>query len=285
MVQSSSKHRKCPPVGAPSWMTTFADMMSLLLAFFVLLLSFSTMDVIRFKKIADSFKDSFGVQKEVQVFEVPLGVSVIAQHFSPAPTDPTTLDEVRQNVDQNAPTLDTPEQRAARLQALQLQVSELKALIVQAQREEIEAAANRIRIGLAQEIEAGLISVETRDLNIIIRINETGSFASGSAVLKAGFAPVMEKIGSSIYEIPGKILIGGHSDDIPIATDNYRSNWELSASRAVTVAHYLLQEQSIDPVRIEVEGHADTQPIVPNNSFENRAKNRRVEIIISRNND
>ncbi len=257
-------------------MATFADMMSLLMAFFVLLLSFSTMDVIRFKKMANSVKNAFGVQKEIPALEIPQGVSVVAQHFSPALTEPVPLQEVRQT-----PKLSTAEGKAALLQALKLQVRELQALLVEAQKEQIEAAAKKIRTALQQEIEADLVSVETQGLQIIIRINETGSFSSGSAELKTGFAPVMTKISASIQDLQGRIKIGGHTDDIPIKNENYRSNWELSASRAVTVAHYLLLEENIEPSRVEVEGHADTQPIVANDTPENQRKNRRVEIILT----
>ncbi len=281
MSEQKHKSQKCPPVGSPAWVATFADMMSLLMAFFVLLLSFSNMDVVRFKKMAQSVKNAFGVQKEIPVLDIPLGVSVIAQHFSPALTKPTPLEEIRQSVIQQSPTLVTAEEKSTILQALQLQVGELNKLIVEAKKEEIEAAAKKIRTALKQEIKADLISVETRNLNIIIRINERGSFSSGSAELKTGFSPVITKIGASIHDLPGKITIGGHTDNVPIATENFRSNWELSASRAVTVAHYLLLENKINPDRIEVEGHADTQPLEANNTSENRAKNRRVEIIIS----
>ncbi|WP_349431230.1 type VI secretion system protein TssL, long form [Methylomarinum sp. Ch1-1] len=272
--------KKCPPTGAPPWMATFADMVTLLMAFFVLLLSFSSMDVKHFKEMAQSIQDAFGVQKVVKVTEVPMGTSIIAQHFSPAVTEPTPLAEVKQSVAQNLDT-ETPQDRDARLKDLRLQVDELKKLIVEAKRQEIEDAAEQIRKALAEEIESGLVTVETRDLDIIIRINETGSFSSGSAELKAGFSPVMKKISASIKRLSGKILVGGHTDDIPIETDYYRSNWELSASRAVTVAHHLLQDPLIDPVRVEVEGHADTQPLAPNNTAANRAKNRRVEIILA----
>lgn len=228
--------------------------------------------------MAESVKNAFSVQRDVPVLEIPVGTSIIAQHFSPAPTEPAPLEEVKQSVEQRTPTLGSPERRAAQLEALQLQVEELKALIVQAKQRDIEQAANHIRAALAQEIEVGLVSVETKDLDIIIRINETGSFASGSAVLKDDFAPVMKKIAVSIGLLPGKILIVGHTDSVPIATENYRSNWELSASRAVTVAHYLLQGYGIEPARVEVEGHADTRSLAPNDSEVNKAKNCRVEI-------
>lgn len=274
--------KKCPPVGAPMWMATFADMATLLMAFFVLLLSFSTMDAQRFKKMAESVQNAFGVQKEVVAFEVPMGVSVIAQHFSPAIIEPTLLEEVKQSTQQQSTlTLELPKDRVERVQALKLKVSELKAMIVEAKKDEIAAAVSHIRAVLSEEIDAGSVSVESKDLNIIIRINESGSFSSGSAELQRGFTPVMTKISASIQALQGKIMIGGHTDDIPMMSDFYRSNWELSASRAVTVAHHLLLDKNIKPARIEVEGHADTQPIVVNDSPEHRAKNRRVEIILA----
>jgi len=80
------------------------------------------------------------------------------------------------------------------------------------------------------------------------------------------------------------VHVAGHTDNIPIATDWFRSNWELSASRAVTVAHFMLARKGTNPNRIVVEGFADTKPLVANDMAENRAKNRRVEIIITQQN-
>ena len=250
------------------------------MAFFVLLLSFSTMDAIRFKRMADSLKDAFGVQRDVPAYEIPTGVSVIVQHFSPAPTEPTPLEEVKQSVTHQ---LTRTQSSTDSLKGLMLQVNELKKLIIQAKKAEIEAEADKIRTLLKDEINNGLVSIETKALKIIIRIHEKGSFLSGSAVLKAGFEPVLLKISEAIKQTKGKVVIGGHTDNIPIATDWYRSNWELSASRAVTVAQHILQKDGVAPVRIEVIGHADTIPLVPNTSPKNRAKNRRVEIVLVQN--
>ncbi|PKM11951.1 MAG: type VI secretion system protein TssL [Gammaproteobacteria bacterium HGW-Gammaproteobacteria-3] len=263
---------KCPPAGAPMWLATFADLMSLLMTFFVLLLSFATMDAVKFKKMADSMANAFGVQKEVPAYDIPMGTSIIAQHFSPAPTEPTPLEEVKQTTPQNAPTL-----------AEQIDANDLEAVkkkLLEDLLKEIEEQANKIRESLKEEIAAGLVSVDTVNLKIVIRINESGSFPSGSAVLKAGFEPVMEKITASVNEAKGKVHVAGHSDDIPIATQMYRSNWELSASRAVTVAQFMFQSPDTDTERFVIEGYADTQPLVPNTSIENRAKNRRVEIVL-----
>ncbi len=90
------KECKCPPPGSPAWMATFADLMSLLMCFFVLLLSFSEMDVIRFKQIAGSMKTAFGVQNVMDADQVPKGTSVIAQEFSPGRPEPTPIKVIMQ---------------------------------------------------------------------------------------------------------------------------------------------------------------------------------------------
>jgi len=262
---------KCPPAGAPLWLATFADLMSLLMCFFVLLLSFATMDVAKFKQMAHSMDEAFGVQKDIVADEIPMGTSIIAQHFSPAQTEPTPLEQIKQ----------TTKQQTAELGISIEDIDDVKDRMLQAKIEEIEDQANKIEGSLAQEIGNGLVSVETEGLKIIIRINEKGSFPSGAAVLKAGFEPVMEKITAAVNDSVGIVNVAGHTDDIPISTDWYRSNWELAASRSVTVAHYMLKTKGTDPNRIVVQGYADTKPLVPNDSAENRAKNRRVEIIIT----
>ncbi len=268
----ADKCPKCPPPGAPGWLATFADLMSLLMTFFVLLLSFATMDARKFKKMAESMENAFGVQRDVPAYEIPMGTSIVAQQFSPAPTEPTPLEEVKQ----------TTQQRSSRLaeDLNQNELEQAKQRLLQEKLEEIEQTAEQIREKLKDEIEQGLVSVETEQFRIFIRINEKASFPSGSAVLKAGFEPILMKVAESVNEAPGRVHVAGHSDDIPISTNIYRSNWELSASRAVTVSEFLLRQPDTEPGRFVVEGYADTRPLVPNDSSENRAKNRRVEVIL-----
>lgn len=263
---------KCPPVGAPAWLATFADLMSLLMCFFILLLSMASMDVQKFKHVADSLKEAFGVQREIMVDQIPMGTSVVEQHFSPGETQTTPLDEIRQSTQQESEKLDESPDVMERA----------KQQLIKEKLEEIEAEADRIKKTLKPEIEQGMVTVETKGFRIVIRINEKGSFASASAKLQPGFEPVMNKITQSVAESEGKIIVAGHTDDIPITTIMYRSNWELSASRAVTVAQFMLENKQIDPNRFLIEGHADTHPLVPNDSPQNRAINRRVEVVIAK---
>jgi chemotaxis protein MotB len=260
------------------WIMTFADLMSLLMCFFVLLLSFAEMDLNKFKAISGSLKLAFGVQREVKATEIPMGTSVIAQEFSPAQPQPTAINEVRQaTVESNKQTLeftdsledDSGSQNADGISAMEaLKIAETA------------ADAQALIESLQDEIDKGVIQVETSGTKIIIRIREKGSFPSGAADFSPDFLPVTKKLRESLGKIKGTIVVAGHTDNIPIKTARFRSNWELSASRAVTVVHELLSDGALEPERFLVEGHGDAHPLAPNDTAVNRSLNRRVEMII-----
>lgn len=284
----------CPKCeeGLPPWVATFADLMSLLMCFFVLLLSMATMDANRFKKMADSLNDAFGVQRKVVAYEVVMGTSVVAQHFSPAAGDPTVLDEVRQQTtDSEKATLgkdsDTDSEEKKQEQAKELEEIQKKANVVteyvEATEKKINEAkelAEEIKEFMIQEIERNMVSVETDLSRVVIRIHENGSFSSGSAEFNPEFLPIMDKITAVVNGSSGTVRVAGHTDNIPIKAGLYRSNWELSAARAVSVAQAFLADGTVDEKRLIIEGHADTVPLADNDTPEGRADNRRVEIIL-----
>lgn len=387
----------CPKCeeGLPPWLATFADLMSLLMCFFVLLLSFAEVDAQRFKKMAESMKDAFGVQREVPVLDVVMGTSVIKQEFSPsAVSEPSPIDEVRQQTtdiekelldvaDEKKSEGDDTNELSAKLEQLQEKleeaekvikelvdpeklaelekaIQELKAelektkqelqakidkllekietmeKVIEEQRaeleqeadpeklaefekamqelkeelekiapdqqseldateqeklemaqarkvqEEIQQQTNELKGILKDEIADGLVTVENLEDKIIIRIQEKGSFTSGSADFNPGFLDVVDRISDALVRSSGRIVVAGHTDNIPIYTSRFRSNWELSSARAVSVVHALMMNPGIAEDRVLVEGHADSHPLVPNDSVENRAKNRRVELVIVR---
>lgn len=268
--------------GIPAWMATFADLMSLLMCFFVLLLSFSEMDVEKYKQVAGSMKNAFGVQNQVKVMDIPKGTSIIAQEFSPGKPQPSQIKAVNQfTTETTKPSLsvgnpDAPELDEAKRQAaeklLQEKLEELAA--------KTEADAERLREVLEHDITGGKIDIESEGGVITIRIRERGSFPSGSATLHPDFKPVMEKLRDALLDISGKISVEGHTDNIPIINGSFKSNWGLSSSRALSVTHELLRETVLDDNRFVVVGHADTRPFGPNDSSQSRAQNRRVEIVI-----
>ena len=253
--------------GVPAWVMTFADLMTLLMCFFVLLLAFSEMDAAKFKQLSGSMREAFGVQAEVEVRTIPKGTSIVAQEFSPGRPDPTALNQVRQfTINSNQNTLDALERRKK-------------------DEEDAEAHARRIRAALRDEIQNGDVAVQTEGAKVIIHVLENASFDSGLADVKPQFIPVLDKIAALIDDNSGMVTVSGHTDNVPISNDRFRSNWELSTSRAVSVAHQILSTADVNPGRFIVSGHADTRPRAENDSAENRAKNRRVDISIVRGNE
>ncbi|MGB0204396.1 MAG: flagellar motor protein MotB [Neptuniibacter sp.] len=285
-MSDDSEEHECPPcpAGLPAWLATFGDLMSLLMCFFVLLLSFSEMDVLKFKQLAGSMREAFGVQNQIKVEDIPKGTSIIAQEFSPGRPEPTPLNEVRQmtvNNDMNTLDIrskegesDSPDKEAGEAEELQKQQEQ------EAKEEAVEFAA-----ALAEEIGDGSVEVETDGKKIIIRIKEKGSFDSGSAELKFESIPVLAKIRDVLLGVKGNVAIEGHSDNIPYAGRDYESNWDLSVARALAVGNELFGDPRIDQSRFRIIGYADTKALVPNTTRENRIKNRRVEIIVTKGKD
>ena len=348
--------------GLPGWVMTFADLMSLLMCFFVLLLAFSELDVSKYKEMAGSMKNAFGVQREIKVREPPKGVNIIAREFSPGRPEPTIMNVVRQmttqdlhvnldlgkerrrpvptptaehkaNPDASAKPHDQSENKAGQqvgqksglsdaqqkeleqakeLATVRLQqklkaaqkmgnieaqrkkaggidqksLEELiKARVAAEKRRKLEDKARLISKALGREIKGGSVDVETEGQKIIIRVREKASFGSGRAELKGAFRPILERVAAILKDSEGKIIVAGHTDNVPIYTERFRSNWELSAARAVSVAHEMMLATSIPSDRFLVQGFADTKPMKSNNSPANRASNRRVEIILQQGED
>lgn len=273
------------PVGLPAWMGTFADLMSLLMCFFVLLLSFSEMDAMKFKRLAGSMAQAFGVQNMLDVTDIPKGTSIVAQEFSPGRPESTPINEIWQKTDDS--TEMSLEVECSNEYAVEQGDDAMEGGVKIRVKKKLEdllektkADAFELADALSEQILAGQVEIETRGRLIIIRIREKGSFISGSADMAAEYKEVMGEVKSVLAIKQGKIEVQGHTDDIPIKTARFRSNWELSAARAVSVAHELMLGGDIPSRRFEVSGFADSKPLVPNTTADNKARNRRVEILI-----
>jgi type VI secretion system protein ImpK len=137
----------------------------------------------------------------------------------------------------------------------------------------------RVARFLAPEIERGLVSVtETPDRSTIV-LHGDGVFKSGSAEVLPSYDGLLRRIGEALKPVPGKVIVIGHTDDVPGGSARYPSNWALSKGRAATVVE-LLAKQAGPAARYTVEGRGETEPLVPNDSAANRARNRRVVIIV-----
>jgi chemotaxis protein MotB len=288
---------KCPPPGLPQWMGTFADLMSLLMCFFVLLLSFSEMDVLKFKQIAGSMKFAFGVQNRLEVKDIPKGTSIIAQEFRPGRPEPTPIDVImQQTIDITQQTLEFHEGESDRAGGIQKDEGKntggqtasksRKDQIGTAMSEKMEQAEDLekleevIKKALQREIVQGAVEVENLGQQLVIRIQEKGAFPEGSAYLQPKFRPLVRQVADLVKDIPGQVRISGHTDDQILDSELYRSNWDLSSQRAVSVAQEMEKVTGFSHQRLRVLGVADTEPLVPNDNDRQRARNRRVEISI-----
>ena len=220
---------KCE-AGAPKWMTTFSDLMSLLMCFFVLLLSFSEMDVAKFKEVAGSLRNAFGVQREEVVFEIPKGLDIVSREFQPRFT--------------------------------------------------VEELLERIKAAIKLELIKGEIQIESLEDRVVLRLKDRLVFPPGSAQLTNRARQVLDGLGEIFKLFDGEIVVAGHTDDIPPQKGPYRSNWELSAARAVAVVEYLIKKGYVVPEQVSAVGYGPSRPLYPNDTPEHRAANRRVEIVL-----
>jgi chemotaxis protein MotB len=283
-------------------MGTFADLMSLLMCFFVLLLSFSEMDVLKFKQIAGSMKFAFGVQNKIEVKDIPKGTSIIAQEFRPGKPEPTPIEVIQQQTMEMTQQMlefqagdetsagGRQEQRgterggqAQNTEDAQSQqaIDQAKQDLEDAAQEQVNDLVKKIAEQLEQQIQDGAIELESLGQQVIIRIRENGSFPSGSAFLQPKFRPIMYEIGELLNTVPGEIMVSGNTDNRGVDSELFSSNWDLSSQRAVAIAHELIKVPDFDPSRLVVAGHADSRPLVPNTNALNRRRNRRVEIAIN----
>ena len=136
-----------------------------------------------------------------------------------------------------------------------------------------------LREFLAPEVQQGLVDVTESDGRTTVVIRGDGLFGSGSVEVKSDILPLMARIAEALQEVPGRVLITGHTDSVPIRTVRFPSNWHLSQARAEAVAKVIAGD-GVDPSRLTAEGRADTEPMAPNDTSEGRARNRRVEVIL-----
>ncbi|WP_409420778.1 flagellar motor protein MotB [Pseudaeromonas sp. ZJS20] len=288
----------CPPPGLPAYMGTFADLMTLLMCFFVLLLSFSEMDVLKYKQVAGSMLNAFGVQNVLEVKDIPKGTSVIALEFRPGRPEPTPIDTMMQQTSELTQTelefqpgeqdkaggqqKEAGQESGGQSKATQETDSSADAAAdSDSQAQMMKEAAKMMVDQLNEQVSDGSIEVEALGQQLVIRIKENASFPAGSAFLQPKFWPVVRKIATLLKDVPGEITVSGHTDSGMVHNEMFQNNWDLSVQRALAVANQMLTVPDFDHNRLIVQGLADTQPRVPNNTVANRRQNRRVEITVA----
>ncbi|MGP9832092.1 flagellar motor protein MotB [Marinobacter sp. NSM] len=241
----------------PDWIVTFADLATLLLTFFILLLSFAEMDIEKYRAMANSMSLAFGSS------------NVVAEDIGGTPltlieADTVSLPKPSENLQDQPEFID---ERTERSETRQIPggVLDLAGRLIQ----ELEA-----------EVAADTLHVNYDEDQVVIRFSEEATFRSGDAAIMPGMIPIIERVVEVLASCTGDVVVSGHTDDVPISSGMYRSNWDLSAARAVSVVHELVLDRQIPADRVVAAGRAETRPLMPNDSAENRAVNRRVEIAV-----
>ncbi|HLA28743.1 MAG TPA: flagellar motor protein MotB [Syntrophales bacterium] len=124
------------------------------------------------------------------------------------------------------------------------------------------------------------VSVKSEPRGIVVTFSDTVLFTSGSAAVKQEASGMLDELSKFIVTLPGRIAIEGHTDNVPMKGGKFTSNWELSTGRAASILHLFISK-GLDPDKFSIAGYAEFRPVAPNDTEENRTKNRRVELVIS----
>lgn len=299
--------------GAPLWVVTFADMITLLLAFFLLVLSFSELNPQRFADVSGSLQKSLGREQAPSIVAPPAAETQLVagptQEKLPLPEQlakdlgklqnalSTDLAgrKIQLSADNGRLLIQLPPRsngvlpqelidlyaRIADAQALVETPVEVKEGEQPDRAAELARQIRQLRDALAKEIEQGDAQVERDGERIVIRMAVQGSFYPASADLSPESLPMLKKIGEAIAKTGGRITVEGHTDATPLVGHaRFRSNWDLSGARASSVADYLTAYAGVPRERVIVRGMADTRPVAPNDTREGRAQNRRIEVLV-----
>ncbi len=243
-----------------AWMVSFSDLLTLLLTFFVLIFIMSSADNKAVKQAFGFFTAAYG----------PLEMGT-----SKAPYPPRTVGELKEFTHTAVMMPGT--------------------LVNEAFGTTLAFGKPKMHVGIVGKYEAARqlrkaikesgytlseIQVRMEGRNLLVRLGQRFLFDSGKAVLRPDSLPLITRIGEVIKKTPFDVRIEGHTDDVPIHTDLYPSNWELSVARAVNVLHYLVKVDGISPARLSAAGYGATHPISKRNTPAAKALNRRVEIIL-----
>ena len=230
--------------GAPAWMATFADLVTLLMCFFVLLFAMSTTQQETYKELVQSLRSALGSQA--------------------VPESGT-----REGLTMHAVPSEEPSENQ--------QIDELGGMI----EKELEEIFSEVRELVLFNKLGGEVSVTKTEDGVVITMSDLLLFAEGGARLSDKGHDILQKVASVLSKLAYRVKIKGHTDAEPISSNQYPSNWELSSARASTVVRLLIQN-GVSPKYVSAEGYAQYHPVATNDTARGRARNRRVEIVYER---
>ena len=259
---SKLKKKEGDSADAGTWLTTYGDLMTNLLCFFVLLFSMATIDKQKFETLANALRSSYIHRASGDMLRSNMGKSILTVNFvNPDDTGDKKVDKERYIEPAEEIILDDTE------------IIERKKL--EKAKEQLELDIEKLGISDLVEV------IDERDY-LLIRLNSQVLFESGSAEILSEGKRTLDALGKSLIPLENEILIQGHTDNVPINTPLFPSNWELSTKRATNVVIYLIESLNLDPEKLTATGNGEHRPIADNDTAEGRQKNRRIEIMIQK---
>ena len=245
-----------PPKGAPAWQATFADLMNLLLCFFVMLFSMSTMDAQKFELLAASFNQTFSI--------FSAGATAIGDGFliSNGVSQLNELDDYINSTGKSAEGETIPED-----------LQEAAEMMEQAKLEASEELAEVIEEALEEKQLENEIDIEFTSQYVQLTLNGALLFDSGSTELKEEALPILNQVGIILQQYStSTIEIEGHTDNVPMSGSKYSNNDELSNGRALSVFYYLEENTTLNPANIKHSGRGEYIPIADNSTPEGKTE-------------
>lgn len=260
--------------GGGSWLTTYGDLVTNLMCFWVLMYSMAVLDLQKFDEVAKSVRSAFSSAGSGGTFNINTSESMIS--ITPYNNGEEILDELENEREKETAGAQDDEDGKPGAEV----EDDTAAGDSERRQDNIKVAAANIqglidKMGLNENIK--VIDEQTR---IILRVDSVILFDTGSADLKSSAKPVIEKMGTVLKTLDTEILVQGHADDRPINTTLFPSNWELSTKRATNVVKFLVDKCDIEEKYLTPTGNAEFKPIAPNDNEYNRQKNRRIDIVI-----
>ena len=265
-----------PPKGSPAWMNTFSDLMNLLLCFFVLLFSMSSIDEAKYNELVASLNNTFSI---FDAGATAIGDGILISNGV------SQLNELDKYINSTGKTADSKvdgEKVEENEKSPEITEQEMQETLEAQKLKENEMLAEMVQETVNENNMTTQIEVSFNSQYVQLTMKGALLFDSGSADIKEESKVVLDKAGVILeqYGVGSTIEIEGHTDNVPISSHRFASNEELSSARALSVFYYLTDNTSLNPVRLKHAGMGERVPIADNSTPEGRSKNRRVEIRI-----
>ena len=260
----AKKKQEEAPKGSPAWMATFSDLMNLLLCFFVLLFSMSSIDAAKYEQVVASFNQTFSV---LNGGATAIGDGILISNGV------SQLNELDDYINSTG--------KMDEGQIVDDDLANVQEKMEEAKMEESEQMAEKIQEAVDEKELGSEIDIDFTSQYVQLTLNGALLFDSGSTLLKEEAKPVLDQVGIVLERYAeGTIEIEGHTDNVPMSGAKYSNNDELSSGRALSVFDYLLSVTNLDPARVKHAGRGEYVPVADNATPEGRTRNRRVEIKI-----